>query len=91
MRSLAGALVAAAIAGGVALPALSSPGEISQVVRLVKSNNKDFKKLCQAGAGKIRAEVTKATIKLATSGSITSNPRTIGEAAGKKIAADCKK
>jgi hypothetical protein len=57
--------------------------EVDAVVSQIKAQNEDFEEFCRSGD--IRSEVTDVVGEMTAAGDIQSNPRAVGQAAGKKI------
>lgn len=70
-------------------PAFAADGDVEKVVAKTMADNPDMKALCGGREGSIRPAVTKATVALMTSGSISGDPQAIGEAAGVQVTQRC--
>ncbi len=84
----AGAALAVTV-GAFAPAAMAAEGDVQKVVDKTLADNPDMKALCGGREATIRPAVTKATIALMTSGSISGDPNKTGEAAGAEVTKHC--
>lgn len=89
MLKTVSALTISAALAAFAVPAMAADGDVEKVVAKTLADNPDMKALCGGREASIRPAVTKATVALVTSGSISGDPQKIGEAAGGQVTQHC--
>lgn len=68
----------------------SKPSEADAVVSAIKAEQSDFRSYCRSGRDAIRQDVTNKVAEMVATGQIKGNPSDVGQAAGQKIAAECR-